>query len=141
MTAPILLAALLGVLIGGMLFFAIAVAPTVFRTLPAGHAGSFLRALFPRYYAWGLAVAILCTLGAIATGAASGVSAACGLVAILFVYARQHLMPRINRARDLELDGDTDAGLRFRWLHRQSVAINLLQLLLLVAAAIYLAIS
>ena len=39
-----LLISLFGALAGSMLFFAFAVAPTVFRSLPAEHAGPFLRA-------------------------------------------------------------------------------------------------
>ena len=36
--------------LGAMLFFAVAVAPTVFQALPIEQAGLFLRKLFPRYY-------------------------------------------------------------------------------------------
>ena len=57
---------------------------------------------------------------------------------MLFVYARQFLMPAINRARDRELEGDASAGARFRALHLQSVSINAAQLILLVAAVILL---
>ena len=60
------------------------------------------------------------------------------IVLLLFVYARQFLMPAINRARDLDLEGDARARARFRALHLQSVLINALQLLLLVAASAWL---
>jgi hypothetical protein len=50
-----------------------------------------------------------------------------GLVLLGFVYARQSLMPTINRARDAELAGDSEAGARFTRLHRLSVLINGLQ--------------
>ena len=66
------------------------------------------------------------------------ISIASAVILLLFVYARQFLVPQINRARDLELDGDAQAGARFRKLHLQSVLINGLQLLLLVAASVYL---
>lgn len=133
-----LLISLFGALAGSMLFFAFAVAPTVFRSLPAEHAGSFLRALFPRYYLWGLVVALACTLSAWLTDAgivAIGVSVT---VLVLFVYARQFLMPAINRARDRDLEGDAQASASFRALHLQSVLINALQLILLLAASAYL---
>ena len=133
-----LLIFLFGALAGSMLFFAFAVAPTVFRSLPAEHAGSFLRALFPRYYLWGLIVALACTLAALGAGSGIAVSAVCAAVLLLFVYARQFLMPAINRARDLDLEGDTQAGARFRALHLQSVLINALQLVLLLAATAWL---
>ena len=57
-----LLTWMLGGLAGSMLFFAFVVAPTVFRALPGEHAGPLLRALFPRYYLWGLVAALLTTL-------------------------------------------------------------------------------
>ena len=133
-----LLISLFGALAGSMLFFALAVAPTVFRSLPAEHAGAFLRMLFPRYYLWGIVVALACSLSAWLSetgGVATGVSLA---VLLLFVYARQFLMPAINRARDRDLEGDSQAGASFRALHLQSVLINALQLLLLLAVCAYL---
>ncbi len=132
MTDPILLAWLLGALIGSMLFFAATVAPTVFRALPAEPAGKFLRAFFPQYYSWGTIVALICTLGAILTTAGPLSIIGCGLVTLLFVYARQFLMPRINQARDSEIEGDSEAARRFKRLHLQSVVINAGQLLLLI---------
>lgn len=124
---------LVGALVGSMLFFAVTVAPTVFRALPAEHAGSFLRALFPKYYLWGLIVALLAAV--LATTASTSVAAACLLVALLFVFARQALMPRINQARDQESEGITEAGRRFKMLHLWSVLINGFQMLVLLAAA------
>ncbi len=124
---------LVGALVGSMLFFAVTVAPTVFRALPAEHAGSFLRALFPKYYLWGLIVALLAT--ALAMAASTTVGAACLLVALLFVFARQALMPRINHARDQESEGITGAGQRFKMLHLWSVLINGFQMLVLLAVA------
>ncbi|MDH3537195.1 MAG: hypothetical protein OER87_15740 [Gammaproteobacteria bacterium] len=64
--------------------------------------------------------------------------AVCGLVLVLFVYARQFLMPAINRARDREIAGNTGAAVTFKRLHLQSLLINVLQLLLLVAVTVYL---
>ncbi len=49
-------------------------------------------------------------------------------VCVLFVVARQVLMPRINQARDSR-HADASANRRFARLHRLSVAINALQLL------------
>jgi len=135
MIEDIALAWLLGATIGSMLFFAITVAPAVFRVLPADQGGAFLRRFFPRYYLWGIALATLCVVAAWSSADRMALGA-CVLVAALFVYARQVLMPRINRARDRELDGDGDAGKDFRRLHLQSVVINGLQLLLLLGASL-----
>jgi len=133
-----LLISLFGALAGSMLFFALAVAPTVFRSLPPEHAGSFLRALFPRYYLWGIVVAVACTLSAWIADSGAIAIGVCVAVLALFIYARQFLMPAINRARDRDLEGDAQASASFRALHLQSVLINALQLILLVAASAYL---
>ena len=133
MNPSLLLIWLTGALAGSMLFFAIIVAPTVFRALPAEAAGSFLRRLFPLYFLWGLLMSSLCTLTAVyATQLVVG--SICALVAILFAYARYSLLARINRARDRKIaaDGDATAGRQFKRLHLQSVLINAAQLLLLI---------
>ena len=137
MIAQIALPWLLGVLFGSMLFFAVTVAPTVFRVLPTDQGGAFLRQFFPKYYLWGLVVACLCTLAAFIATANLVVTGSCLVIAILFVYARQLLMPRINRARDLELGGNETAGQQFKQLHLQSVVINALQLLLILGTSLY----
>ena len=122
---------LVGALFGSMLFFAFTVAPTVFSTLSEEHAGLFLRAIFPGYYLWGLIIALIAA--AIAMGTNATVSVALFLVALLFVFVRQTLMPRINHARDDELEGLPGAGERFKKLHLWSVLINGFQLLILLA--------
>lgn len=131
MNASMLLIWLTGALAGSMLFFAIAVAPTVFRALPAEAAGSFLRRLFPVYFLWGLLMSLLCTITAV-YAAELVVGSICALVAILFAYARYSLLSRINRARERKLDGDATADRQFKRLHLQSVLINAAQLLLLI---------
>ena len=133
MNAAMLLIWLTGALAGSMLFFAVVVAPTVFRALPAEAAGSFLRGLFPLYFLWGLVMSLICTI--IAVYAAELVAGSiCALVAILFAYARYSLLARINRARERKMDGDSDAAAdrQFKRLHLQSVLINAAQLLLLI---------
>jgi hypothetical protein len=121
---------LVGALFGSMLFFVFTVAPTVFSTLSTEHAGLFLRAFFPGYYLWGTVVALIAA--AIALGTNDTVSVALFLVALLFVFVRQTLMPLINRARDDELQGMQGAGRRFKTLHLLSVLINGVQLLMLI---------
>ncbi len=113
--------------LGAMLFFAIAVAPTVFQALPADQAGLFLRRLFPRYYAAlilgsSIAGAVLLPTQALAAGV-------CFVIVASTLWVRQILVPRINQLRDKELAGDAAAGVRFARWHRISVAINLIQLI------------
>ena len=124
------------VLIGSMCFFAATVAPTIFRVLPAASAGLFLRAFFPVYYLWGLTIAAIALLVSVTVDWYA--AAACLVVALLFGYARQRLMPRINQARDDEMDAKLGADKRFQALHLTSVVINAVQVLLLVAVAAYL---
>ena len=124
---------LVGALLGSMLFFAVTVAPTVFSALSANQAGRFLRAFFPHYYLWGLGIALIAA--ALAMDQNAEVSVALLLVAMLFVFARQVLMPQINHARDEELMGLPGASRRFKRLHLGSVLVNAFQILLLMAAA------
>jgi hypothetical protein len=120
---------LVGVLFGSMLFLSFTVAPAVFRSLSTENAGVFLRRLFPGYYLWGLVIALLAA--AIAMGINTAVSVALLLVALLFVFERQTLMPMINHARNEELQGTPNAGGRFKFLHFSSVLVSGVQLLLL----------
>lgn len=114
---------------GGMTFFSAVIAPLVFTKLPAATAGAFIRQLFPWYYL-SMGITTLVALVALASGAGGIASWEAGLSALVllgFIYTRQSLMPTINRARDAELAGDDEAGVRFSRLHRLSVLINGLQ--------------
>ncbi len=121
--------------VGSQLFFVIGVAPIVFRVLPIEYAGKFLRALFPRYFAWGAisgSVALPCLVcGALAVpelrGPAIGVQAVLIVAGILLnLYCGNVLTPRINAARD----AGEEAKDRFESLHRWSVRWNGLVLLI-----------
>ncbi len=123
-------------LLGSMIFFAAVVAPSVFRFVPEREAGLFLRGMFPRYYLWGVVLSMGMTV--LAALISPTVLAASVLVLVLFVIARQVLMPAINEARDQAKQGDDGAQKRFAYLHRISVIINLTQMLLLLALTIHL---
>lgn len=115
-------------LLGGMVFFSLVVAPVAFRTLGTEMAGTLLRRLFPLYYAWGMGMA-----GAAAFALAPVAWEPAVVMATVtggFVFAREVLTPRVNAYRDAERAGDTSAHARFARLHRLSVAINLAQMLL-----------
>jgi hypothetical protein len=51
-----------------------------------------------------------------------------GTVFILFIWAWLWLMPRINRYRDDQLQGNQKSGKTFNILHRLSVGVNLAQM-------------
>lgn len=120
--------------VGSILYFSFGVAPVVFKALNPQAAAQFLRALFPRYYAWG-ATAGAIALPAFVGGALSfpeyrgplvGVQAFAILLCILIMlYAGNSLTPAINTARDA---GPPGAAL-FERLHRRSVHLNTLVLI------------
>lgn len=107
--------------IGVMLFFSVAVAPAIFKVLPAEWAGIYVRQFFPKYY---LVLGIVCVEAGIFAPMyqqkiISFVSAA------LFAISLWVLTPAINKAKD---ENKTQ---RFNWLHGASVVINLVILGLL----------
>lgn len=115
---------------GEILFFSFAVAPIVFTTLGKEAGERFVRALFPRYYAWGAMAGAIALPAFIAgplcypefRGPRIGVQAMLILGAILLtLYAGNSLTPAINAARDEGPSGDA----RFRRLHFRSVVLNL----------------
>ena len=121
--------------VGSIAFFSFGVAPVIFRTLGAEAGGKFVRALFPRYYTWGA------TAGAIALparvcgplaydslrGPAVGVQAILILVGtLIMVYCGNALTPAINAARD----SGPPAQARFDALHKRSVWLNGITLLI-----------
>ena len=126
--------ALVFMLLGAMLFFPSVVAPVVFTSLPEAQAGAFLRSMFPRYYAFMIALSLIAALLFLVVSDESAYQAAivCLLVGVSRLWLIMWLMARINRARDAQLAGDTEAGRRFDRDHKLSVGINMVQLVLLV---------
>lgn len=128
-------------LLGGMLFFPSVVAPVVFKALPEEQAGAFLRAMFPRYYSFIILLGVAaCVSYALAESGSGGSVFAptvgiTGLVVVSTLWVKQSLLPKINAARDAELAGDVSAGASFNTMHRLSVVINMVQLVVLVAIA------
>ena len=120
MLAPYLVAGVIGV----MLFFSVAVAPTIFTVLPQEWASAYVRKFFPKYYA----VLGACCLIAALLSADPALRWMSGVTAVLFALSLWVLTPAINAASDRRQKR------RFGLLHGASVAINLLQLVLLVYA-------
>jgi hypothetical protein len=107
--------------VGIMLFFSIAVAPTIFKVLPQAWAGAYVRKFFPKYY---LVLGLTCIVAAIASDSThvKFIALAC---ASLFAISLWVLTPSINLATD---EGNTQ---KFNILHGLSVAINLFILIAL----------
>lgn len=104
--------------VGIMLFFTVAVAPTIFVVLPQEWASAYVRSFFPKYYLFlGLS-----TAGAAALAGVALVQGSLVAVALVFFLSRFWLTPQVNRARD------NHQSFRFKQLHALSVTLNLLQL-------------
>ena len=104
-------------LFGGMVLYAFGFAAFIFSALPAASAGALIRRAFPWFYLFVLATSVFAA--AIATSSdpiSSGILAA---IAVTTLFARQVLMPAINRATDC------GAKRRFQVLHTASVLITI----------------
>ena len=118
-------------LLGGMVFFAAAVAPLVFTRLPAEWSGRFIRQVFPVYYLWVLGLAAAAAVALLPLRPWDAL--AMGTVAALGAWLRQGLMPRINALSDAAQAGDAAAKPRFDAAHRLSVWLNGAQILVALA--------
>lgn len=122
--------------VGSVLFLSFGVAPIIFTALGPESAGKFVRALFPRYYQWGVISGAVALPAAMAVplafpddlrGPWVGVQALAIIVGILItLYAGNVLTPQINAARDAGPEGQA----RFERLHQRSVWLNGLVLVL-----------
>ncbi len=125
-----------GVWTGTIVFQSAVVTPTVFTGLDETQARVFLRTLFPRFFRLGLVCGIVMAtvLAVIAvSGAASNtLTAMAVLTAIMLIFGAISLalVPLINAARDAGPPG----AARFKALHRLSVILTVLVLMLGVAA-------
>lgn len=89
----------LAALVGGMLFFGAVTAPLVFMKLPPDMAGGFIRAAFPRYYAFVTASSVIAGLGLLLRGAA-GSAIALFVVAAVTLWLWFWLIPHLNALRE-----------------------------------------
>jgi len=118
---------LVSTLFGGMMLYSFGFAPMVFSALPTEDAGRFIRTAFPWYYLFVIATAGLGGAILLLSNSRSGLIALA--IAVAAVFARQVLMPRINAAPDIQLQGNAEAKRRFGRLHGISVALNFVQLI------------
>ena len=105
--------------LGIMVFFTVAVAPTIFVVLPQEWASAYVRSFFPKYF-------LFLGLTTVAAAALAGTPLAQGslvAVSLVFFLSLFWLTPAVNRARD------NRQSQRFKQLHGLSVALNLLQLI------------
>lgn len=128
---PELAAAIAIAPLGAMLFCSAAIAPTVFKVLPEAHAGSFLRAVFPRYFLINGLAAVVAGLLAVELVAAT-ILLVSGAVMLGIRYVA---IPVINEARDQMLTGVETAKARFDIWHKGTVVLNVIEMLALSVAA------
>ena len=113
-----------------MIFYSFGIAINVHRTLDKENAGKLLRKLFPIYFLWGIVISITAEIIYLLEGL--NVQAfIMAIIVIGYLYSRQILVPKLNKNRDLANEGDEKSKKIFNSLHFQSVAINLIQMLLL----------
>lgn len=127
--------------LGAILFFSFCVAPIIFTVLDTQSAAKFVRALFPRYYAW-LAIFSVVALASFTARPLvyPELRAWKNLIIqgmILFniflaFYCGNSLTPAINKARDA---GEAEEK-RFNALHKRSVWLNGLSLVIGLACLI-----
>ena len=114
-----------------MTFYSFGIAINVHKTLDKENAGKLLRRLFPIYFLWGLFISILAEI-IFLLNAKQEQAFIMAIIFIGYLYSRQILVPKINKSRDLANEGDEKSKKDFNSLHFQSVAINLIQMLLLI---------
>ena len=108
--------------LGIMLFFTVAVAPTIFIVLPQEWASAYVRSFFPKYY---LFLGLTTAIAAVLSGAIL-LQGSLAAVALVFFLSRFWLTPLVNQARD------NHQSQRFKQLHALSVGLNLVQLIVFV---------
>ena len=118
-----------------MFFFSLSIARNVHSTLGPDNAGKLLRVLFPKYFFWGLILSLVGSAAFYLSGELLK-SLTLIIVAVLSGVSRFILVPKINKSRDLMLEGEEIAKKSFSLLHALSVSINLVQLVLLLVILI-----
>ena len=112
----------LAALVGGMLFFGAIMAPLVFTKLPPDVAGPFIRAAFPRYYAFIIVSGGIGAFGFLLRGQAVSAIALL-LIVLLTFWLWFWLIPHLNALREAGNMAGFDRG------HRISVWLNAVELI------------
>ena len=126
---------LTALLLGGMAFYSFVMTPLVFAKMERQAAGDFLRTSFAVYYKVMGGISILAALAL--WQQFEGVALA--NVAVLLVLLLMRRLPAINGARTARQEGDAKAEKRFKFLHRLSVRLNMIQLVIAAVVLVRLA--
>lgn len=118
--------------VGAIIFQSVVVAPAVFVDLDREAARRFLRTLFPRFYRLGLVCGLITLAGIASIALMSDFSkslaalTAAAMLMLVLEFISLWMVPRINAARDA---GELGVA-RFEYLHRISVALTIVILIL-----------
>ena len=123
-------------LLGVMTSFMVVTSPAVFKTLDGESSKKFLRFIFPRLFNYCFLISMFIflsfALGDFVFGMIFGMA-----MAISFLINTYVLTPRINKMRDLVLEGHTESGREFKNLHRASVFLYLFDMIFILAIFIF----
>tara|TARA_Y100000589_G_scaffold190596_1_gene180544 strand:- start:289 stop:687 length:399 start_codon:yes stop_codon:yes gene_type:complete len=117
-------------LLGGLIFFSALVAPNVFKSLNEKNARLFLRGIFPKLYLYSGTLSLLISFILLLIN--TFLSFIFFIITLGYFYSRQFLMIKINEASDQKNQKD------FKKLHRFSVLIFMMQILLMILVFIVL---
>jgi hypothetical protein len=112
--------------LGVMLFFSFVIAPTVHKFLPKAESGPYIRKIFPIYYILNGFLALGSLLAIAYLGVFNAIFYANIVILVLFVFSYFYLMPAINKQKSKD-------NSKFKILHGSSVAINFIQIILLIS--------
>ena len=117
---------LTAMILGIMLFFSFVIAPVVFTTLDEDNARKFIRRIFPFYYNVNLGLSLIVLLTFLFLSKLGMDFYLILVITLLFATSNYLLMPLINKYRDEKQDK------KFKYSHFISVAINFIQMTLLI---------
>ena len=112
-------------LIGSLIFFSAIVAPNTFKSLDEKNARLFIRNLFPKLYSYAAVLSLIISITLLRNPLFY--SFIFFIITLGYLYSKFFLMIKINNAADKK---DTK---KFNILHRFSVIIFVLQLILMIA--------
>ena len=110
-------------LIGSLVFFSSIVAPNTFINLDEKSARKFIRTLFPKIYTYAAILSLLISIFLLKVDVFY--SFIFFVISLGYIYSKFFLMKKINDASDMKDDN------KFKILHRFSVIIFILQLILM----------
>jgi len=111
--------------LGIMLFFSFVIAPTVHKFLPTTQSGPYIRKLFPIYYIINAILALGSLIAIVSLGVFNAIFISNTIILVLFALCYFYLMPTINKQK-------IKNNRKFKILHGSSIAVNLMQIILLI---------